>query len=243
MSTSQYGLGAGFFFVGYVTAQLPSNMLLSRVGCRTVLGTLAILWGIVGTAMAWTSSLTMFYLLRLGLGLCEAGFFPGLIIYLRVFFQDKEFAFAYSVIISATSCACILGGPLAAGVRALSSCPTDDNGCGLHAWQVWHAVRSGACRALVERLSSACRALVGRLSGACRALVGRLSGACRALVERLSSACRALVGRLLGACRARAPFPPDAFSRTSGAYIYCKQLTHSLTHSLARALPRSLTRW
>src|SRR6185369_4682878 len=82
-SDKVYGLGAGIFFAGYFFFQVPSNLTLARVGARKWIAVIMVLWGTVSASMIFVTSPQSFYLLRFLLGVNEAGFFPGIILYLR----------------------------------------------------------------------------------------------------------------------------------------------------------------
>jgi ACS family tartrate transporter-like MFS transporter len=89
-----FGFGAGIFFVGYILFEIPSNLALHRFGARLWIGRIMISWGIVATAMAFIAGETSFYLLRFALGVTEAGFFPGIILYLTYWFPYVENLFS-----------------------------------------------------------------------------------------------------------------------------------------------------
>src|SRR4029077_1366475 len=76
-----YGLGAGIFFIGYFLFEVPSNLLLERIGARKTLLRIMVLWGLAATAMMFVSTPLQFYVVRFLLGAFEAGFFPGVILY------------------------------------------------------------------------------------------------------------------------------------------------------------------
>jgi len=80
--SSVYGFGAGLFFIGYFIFELPSNLILHRVGARIWIARILILWGVVSMAFMFMKGVTMFYVMRFLLGAAEAGFFPGVILYL-----------------------------------------------------------------------------------------------------------------------------------------------------------------
>ncbi|POM14273.1 Putative tartrate transporter [Burkholderia cepacia] len=82
LSDTVYGIGAGIFFVGYFLFEVPSNLMLHRVGARVWIARIMVTWGIVSAAAAWVHSPATFYLQRLILGVAEAGFFPGIVLYL-----------------------------------------------------------------------------------------------------------------------------------------------------------------
>ncbi|KAA3510501.1 MFS transporter [Agrobacterium rosae] len=86
LSEYAYGLGASLFFIGYFIFEVPSNLLLTRFGASRWFARIIISWGLVTIALAFTSSQTMFYILRFLLGACEAGFFPGVLYLLTIWF-------------------------------------------------------------------------------------------------------------------------------------------------------------
>lgn len=86
LSEYAYGLGASLFFIGYFIFEVPSNLLLNRFGARMWFARIIISWGLVTVALAYTNSPTMFYILRFLLGVCEAGFFPGVLYLLTLWF-------------------------------------------------------------------------------------------------------------------------------------------------------------
>ena len=81
-SGAVYGLGAGIFFIGYVIFEVPSNLILHRVGARTWIARIMVTWGLVAAAMVFVQNASSFYALRFLLGVAEAGFFPGMLLYL-----------------------------------------------------------------------------------------------------------------------------------------------------------------
>lgn len=89
-SEAVYGLGAGIFFIGYFLFEVPSNLLLEKIGARKTLARITILWGLASMAMAYVTTPTSFYVLRFLLGIFEAGFFPGVVLYLTYWFPAKR---------------------------------------------------------------------------------------------------------------------------------------------------------
>jgi ACS family tartrate transporter-like MFS transporter len=89
-SATVFGNGAGILFVGYFLFGVPSNMLLHKIGARRLIGTLLFFWGVVASAMAFVTSETSFYVIRFLLGLAEAGFFPGVILYLSYWYPKQR---------------------------------------------------------------------------------------------------------------------------------------------------------
>ena len=94
LSPAVFGLGAGIFFAGYFLFEVPSNLILHRVGARVWIARVMISWGIVSGAIAFVQGPTSFYVLRFLLGVAEAGFFPGMILYLSYWFPASHRAAA-----------------------------------------------------------------------------------------------------------------------------------------------------
>jgi MFS family permease len=111
-SDEAIGLGAGIFFLGYLLLEIPSTLMVERWSARLWLGRIMITWGIVATAMGFVQSVTQFYWLRLALGLAEAGFFPGIIVYLSHWFRAEDRSQAKSLFMIAQPISQVLGLPL-----------------------------------------------------------------------------------------------------------------------------------
>jgi ACS family tartrate transporter-like MFS transporter len=107
-----YGLGAGIFFAGYFLFQVPSNLVLQRVGARRWIALLMVLWGIISAAMLFVVSARSFYALRFLLGAAEAGFFPGVIFYLRSWFPASSRAGVLALFMTAGPISGVIGGPI-----------------------------------------------------------------------------------------------------------------------------------
>src|SRR3954463_5327806 len=90
MSAPLFGVAAGGFFIGYLLLEVPSNLLLHRFGARRWIARILVTWGIVATAMAFTPNATVLIVLRFLLGVAEAGFFPGIILYLTYWFPASQ---------------------------------------------------------------------------------------------------------------------------------------------------------
>lgn len=112
-SEAVYGLGAGIFFIGYFFFEIPSNLLLEKIGARVTLARITILWGLTSIAMAYVNSEWTFYLLRFLLGVFEAGFFPGVVLYLTYWFPAKERAKINGLFMTSFAIAGVVGGPIA----------------------------------------------------------------------------------------------------------------------------------
>ena len=128
-SNTVYGTGAGIFFLGYALCDLPSSLILRRVGTRIWIARIMISWGVVSACMVWVSSPGSFYLLRFLLGVAEAGFVPGMLLYLTFWFPSHERARAVAKFMTATSLAGVVGAPLSSALLKL------DGVAGLSGWQ------------------------------------------------------------------------------------------------------------
>lgn len=111
-SEAIYGLGAGVFFIGYFIFEVPSNLILHRVGARRWIARIMITWSIISAATAFTNSTTMFFILRFLLGVAEAGFFPGIILYLSYWFPASRRAKVTALFMTAVPMAGVIGGPV-----------------------------------------------------------------------------------------------------------------------------------
>ena len=125
-----YGLGAGLFFIGYMLFEVPSNLYLEKVGARVTIARIMILWGLISTAMAFVGSATQFYIMRFFLGAAEAGFFPGIILYLSYWFPSARRARITSFFTMGGAIAGIVGGPLSGWLLTL------EGQHGLRGWQI-----------------------------------------------------------------------------------------------------------
>ncbi len=111
-SETVFGLGAGIFFLGYFLFELPSNMLMHRIGARIWIARIMITWGLLSALFAFVKTPTQFYVLRFLLGLAEAGFYPGVILYLTYWFPTHRRAKIIAVFMSAIPVSGIFGNPL-----------------------------------------------------------------------------------------------------------------------------------
>jgi MFS family permease len=115
-SDTVYGLGAGLFFVAYALFGVPSNLMLERVGPRRWIAFLMVTWGLLSTAMLLVQSAAGFYTLRLLLGVAEAGFFPGILVYINRWFPARRRAGVTALFAIAVPMAGVIGGPLSGGI-------------------------------------------------------------------------------------------------------------------------------
>ncbi len=126
---SAYGLGAGLFFVGYFIFEVPSNLVLQRIGARIWIARIMIVWGLVSMGFMFLNGETMFYVMRFLLGAAEAGFFPGVILYLTYWFPARERARTVAMFATGGVLAGVVGSPISGALLEL-------NGVGgLAGWQ------------------------------------------------------------------------------------------------------------
>jgi D-galactonate transporter len=131
-SEAVYGLGAGIFFLGYFFFEVPSNLLLQKIGAKKTIMRITIGWGIVCILQMFVATPTQFYLLRFLLGVFEAGFYPGIILYLTYWYPTLRRARAFGIFMSASALAGVVGGPLAGWIM------TDLNT--VNGWSGWQWV-------------------------------------------------------------------------------------------------------
>lgn len=127
--SSAYGLGAGLFFIGYFLFEVPSNLILQRVGARIWIARIMIVWGLVSMAFMFLKGTTMFYTMRFLLGAAEAGFFPGVILYLTYWFPAKERARTVAMFATGGVLAGVIGSPISGALLGM------DGTGGLAGWQ------------------------------------------------------------------------------------------------------------
>ncbi|MGW7689717.1 MFS transporter [Streptomyces asiaticus] len=128
-SEAAYGLGAGLFFIGYFLLEVPSNLMLQRVGARTWIARIMISWGLVSAAFMFVTNEATFYVLRFLLGAAEAGFYPGVILYCTYWFPSHRRARVIAMFMSAIPVAGIFGNPLSGWIM--------DSFQGVNGWQGW----------------------------------------------------------------------------------------------------------
>src|SRR5246127_2927858 len=124
-----YGLGAGIFFIGYFLLEVPSNLALQRLGARTWIARIMITWGIVSAAFALIGGPTSFLVLRFLLGAAEAGFFPGVILYITYWYPTQYRAIIVGIFMVALPVAGLIGSPISGAILYL------DGALGLGGWQ------------------------------------------------------------------------------------------------------------
>jgi MFS transporter, ACS family, tartrate transporter len=119
LSDRAYGRGAGIFFLSYVLFEIPSNVILARVGARLWIARIMITWGLVSAGMMSVTGANGFYAMRFLLGAAEAGFFPGIIFYLTRWFPEREQARTVAAFMTAVVVAGIVGGPISGALLSL----------------------------------------------------------------------------------------------------------------------------
>jgi MFS transporter, ACS family, tartrate transporter len=135
-SDQVFGLGAGIFFCGYFLFGVPSNLLVERLGARRWISMIMLAWGCISVAMAWAVTPAIFYGLRFALGVAEAGFFPGVILYLTYWFPSKERGLAVARFMSAIPVAGVLGALVSSMLLGMAGI------CGIAGWK-WLFILTG----------------------------------------------------------------------------------------------------
>ena len=126
---SVYGLGAGLFFIGYFIFEVPSNLILHRVGARVWIARIMIVWGFVSMAFMFIQSTMMFYVMRFLLGAAEAGFFPGVVRYLTYWYPHRERASTIALFALGGVLAGVVGSPISGAILGMNGM------AGLAGWQ------------------------------------------------------------------------------------------------------------
>jgi MFS transporter, ACS family, tartrate transporter len=128
-SSAAFGFGSGVFFLGYCLFEVPSNLILHRVGARRWIARIMMTWGAISMAMMFVRTTPTFYILRFLLGAAEAGFFPGMVYYLSQWYPEAQRARAIAAFMTAVPVSGVIGGPLSGALLSL-------NGVfGLAGWQ------------------------------------------------------------------------------------------------------------
>jgi MFS family permease len=157
ISAAAFGLGAGLFFIGYALFEVPSNMMLKKVGARVWLTRIMITWGLVVVLTGFVSTPLHFYLLRFLLGVAEAGFFPGVLFYFRQWVPNAWRGRATAMVLSATASAFLFSGPLTGAILMMH-----DFG-GIAGWK-WVMFLEGGASIVIGLLAA--MALVSKPDGA-----------------------------------------------------------------------------
>ena len=129
LTATAFGFGAGIFFIGYFLFEVPSNLILNRVGARIWIARIMVTWGIISGAMALVEGPISFYVLRFLLGAAEAGFFPGIILYLSFWFPARHRAGVTAFFMAAVPISIAIGSPISGALLTM------DGLLGLKGWQ------------------------------------------------------------------------------------------------------------
>lgn len=136
-SNEAYAFGAGVFFLGYFLFEVPSNLMLEKIGARKTLLRIMVLWGLCASALMFVQTTTQFYIIRFLLGAFEAGFFPGIILYLTYWFPGARRGKAIAIFMTATVLTQVIAGPVSGAILKYM-----DGLLGHHGWQ-WLFVVQG----------------------------------------------------------------------------------------------------
>jgi ACS family tartrate transporter-like MFS transporter len=137
LSPAAYGLGGGLFFIGYFLFEVPSNLILYRIGVRVWIARVMVTWGIVSACSAFVTGAHSFYALRFLLGVAEAGFFPGIILYLSLWFPARYRAIAAAAFMAAAPISTAIGSPISGALMELPRF------AGLSNWQWLYLIEAG----------------------------------------------------------------------------------------------------
>ncbi|MFD1557956.1 MFS transporter [Paraburkholderia silviterrae] len=129
LSDAVYGFGAGIFFIGYFLFEVPSNVILHRVGARVWIARIMVTWGLVSILTMFVTTPSMFYVMRFLLGLCEAGFFPGIILYLTYWYPAHRRGRMTTWFMTAIALSGVIGGPISGWILKSFN--------GANGWQGW----------------------------------------------------------------------------------------------------------
>jgi MFS transporter, ACS family, tartrate transporter len=129
LSHTAFGFGSGIFFVGYFLFEIPSNLILHKIGARVWIARIMISWGMIASSMMFVVGPKSFYVLRFLLGFAEAGFFPGMVLYLTYWFPHRYLARNVALFMTATALAGVIGGPVSGALMTMHGL------WGLSGWQ------------------------------------------------------------------------------------------------------------
>jgi D-galactonate transporter len=128
-TNTMYGLGAGLFFISYFIFEVPSNVILHRIGARIWIARIMISWGIISSLTMFVTTPWMFYVMRFLLGIAEAGFFPGMILYVTYFYPAQRRGAIFALLVAGNPVAGVIGGPLSGWIMTSLA--------GLNGWAGW----------------------------------------------------------------------------------------------------------
>ena len=114
ISSEEFGIAAGIFFIGYFLFEVPSNLILARVGARVWIARILLSWGLVATLTGLVHTVHQLYLARFLLGIAEAGFYPGIVLYLTYWIPERDQARTLALFLTGNPVTSILGAPISA---------------------------------------------------------------------------------------------------------------------------------
>lgn len=129
LGNAEYGFAAGVFFLGYCLCEIPSNLILQRVGAKFWIARIMVVWGVISTGMMFVQTPTQFYVMRFLLGVAEAGFYPGIILYLTYWYPVRLRSQICAIFFLGIGIAGVIGGPLSGWIMNTLS--------GLNGWAGW----------------------------------------------------------------------------------------------------------
>ena len=141
LSNAAFALGAGIFFIGYAVFEVPSNLMLHKIGARIWLSRIMVTWGLVSAAMMFAHDETSFYILRFLLGVAEAGLSPGVVLYLTYWFPQNQRGSAYGIYYFGVPVSLMVGGPVSGWLLETAQ-------FGLAGWQ-WMFVTEGLAASII----------------------------------------------------------------------------------------------
>ena len=141
LSNAAFALGAGIFFIGYAVFEVPSNLMLHKIGARIWLSRIMVTWGLVSAAMMFAHDETSFYILRFLLGVAEAGLSPGVVLYLTYWFPQNQRGSAYGIYYFGVPVSLMVGGPVSGWLLESAQ-------LGLTGWQ-WMFVTEGLAASII----------------------------------------------------------------------------------------------
>ncbi|MDN5392412.1 MFS transporter [Pseudomonas sp. FSL R10-0056] len=141
LSNAAFALGAGIFFIGYAVFEVPSNLMLHKIGARIWLSRIMVTWGLVSAAMMFAHDETSFYILRFLLGVAEAGLSPGVVLYLTYWFPQNQRGSAYGIYYFGVPVSLMVGGPVSGWLLESAQ-------FGLTGWQ-WMFVTEGLAASII----------------------------------------------------------------------------------------------
>ena len=141
LSNAAFALGAGIFFIGYAVFEVPSNLMLHKIGARIWLSRIMVTWGLVSAAMMFAHDETSFYILRFLLGVAEAGLSPGVVLYLTYWFPQNQRGSAYGIYYFGVPVSLMVGGPVSGWLLERAQ-------FGLTGWQ-WMFVTEGLAASII----------------------------------------------------------------------------------------------